>query len=117
MGRDPAVSNRQHFNAALNGFRGFCALSVFLFHLGSAGVVSWPRGSAVKDAVAYLWVSLAYGVEMFFMISGFVILGSLLRHSTLRGFLQDRFIRIYSAWVPALMAVATVCIVLKMKMF
>ena len=79
--------------------------------------MSWPKGALVEDAAAYLWVSLAYGVEMFFMISGFVILGSLLRHSTLRGFLQDRFIRIYSAWVPALVAVATVCIVLKMKMF
>ena len=111
------MSSKQNFNAALNGFRGFCALSVFLFHLGSAGVVSWPKGALVEDAAAYLWVSLAYGVEMFFMISGFVILGSLLRHSTLRGFLQDRFIRIYSAWVPALVAVATVCIVLKMKMF
>ncbi len=117
MRRDTSVGNKRDFNPALNGFRGFCALAVFLFHLGSAGVVSWPKGALVKDAAAYLWVSLAYGVEMFFMISGFVILGSLLRHSTLRGFLQDRFIRIYSAWVPALVAVASVCIVLKMKMF
>jgi peptidoglycan/LPS O-acetylase OafA/YrhL len=117
MRSDTSVSNKQDFNAALNGYRGFCALSVFLFHLGSAGIVSWPRGAFIKDAAAYLWTSLAYGVEMFFMISGFVILGSLLRHSTLRGFLQDRFIRIYSAWVPALVAVAAVCIVLKMKMF
>lgn len=117
MRPDTSVSNEQGFNAALNGYRGFCALSVFLFHLGSAGVVSWPRGTLIKDAAAHLWTSLAYGVEMFFMISGFVILGSLLRHSTIRGFLQDRFIRIYSAWVPALVAVATVCIVLKMKMF
>ena len=117
MRRDRSASNRQDFNTSLNGYRGFCALSVFLFHLGSAGVVSWPRGALIKDAAAFLWTSLAYGVEMFFMISGFVILGSLLRHSTLRGFLQDRFIRIYSAWLPALVAVATVCIVLKMKMF
>lgn len=117
MRRDTSVSNKQDFNAALNGYRGFCALLVFLFHVESAGVVSWPRGTLFEDAVAHLWTSLAYGVEMFFMISGFVILGSLLRHSTIRGFLQDRFIRIYSAWVPALVAVATVCIVLKMKMF
>lgn len=117
MRRDIPVSRKQDFNAALNGYRGFCALLVFLFHLGSAGVVSWPRGTLIKDAAAHLWTSLAYGVEMFFMISGFVILASLLRHATLRAFLQDRFIRIYSAWVPALMAVATVCIVLKMKMF
>jgi peptidoglycan/LPS O-acetylase OafA/YrhL len=111
------VNKKQDFNAALNGYRGFCALLVFAFHLGSAGVVSLPGGTLLKDAAANLWASLAYGVEMFFMISGFVILGSLLRHATLKGFLQDRFIRIYSAWVPALVAVTAVCMVLKMKMF
>jgi polysaccharide biosynthesis protein PslH len=111
------VNKKQDFNASLNGYRGFCALSVFGFHLGSAGVVSLPGGTLLKDAAANLWTSLAYGVEMFFMISGFVILGSLLRHATLKGFLQDRFIRIYSAWVPALAAVTAVCVVLKMKMF
>jgi peptidoglycan/LPS O-acetylase OafA/YrhL len=108
---------KSNFNVALNGYRGFCALLVFLFHLGNAGVVSWPSGTAVADSAEFVFSSLKYGVEMFFMISGFVILGSLLRHATLKGFLQDRFVRIYSAWVPALLAVATVCIVLKMKMF
>jgi peptidoglycan/LPS O-acetylase OafA/YrhL len=117
MPREMPVDKKHDFNAALNGYRGFCALLVFVFHLGSAGVVSLPGGTVLKNAAAYLWASLAYGVEMFFMISGFVILGSLLRHATLKGFLQDRFIRIYSAWVPALVAVTVVCIVLKMKMF
>jgi peptidoglycan/LPS O-acetylase OafA/YrhL len=117
MPREIPVNKKHDFNAALNGYRGFCALLVFVFHLGSAGVVSLPGGTWLKDAAAYLWGSLAYGVEMFFMISGFVILGSLLRHATLKGFLLDRFIRIYSAWVPALVAVTAVCIVLKMKMF
>jgi peptidoglycan/LPS O-acetylase OafA/YrhL len=111
------VNKKHDFNAALNGYRGFCALLVFAFHLGSAGVVSLPSGTLLKDAAANLWISLAYGVEMFFMISGFVILGSLLRHATLKGFIQDRFIRIYSAWLPALAAVTVVCIALKMKMF
>jgi peptidoglycan/LPS O-acetylase OafA/YrhL len=117
MTRELPVNKKHDFNAALNGYRGFCALLVFGFHLGSAGVVPLPGGTVLKDAAANLWASLAYGVEMFFMISGFVILGSLLRHATLKGFLQDRFIRIYSAWVPALVAVTVVCIVLKMKMF
>jgi polysaccharide biosynthesis protein PslH len=108
---------RDGFNPALNGYRGFCALLVFCFHLGSAGVVTLPHGSRAADAAAQLWISLAYGVEMFFMISGFVILGSLLRHATLRGFLEDRFIRIFSAWVPALVAVTAVCVLANMKMF
>lgn len=102
---------RPDFNAALNGYRGLCALLVFVFHLGSAGIVPWPGGSMSANAASYLWSSLTYGVEMFFMISGFVILGSLLRHATVSSFLKDRFIRIYSAWVPALIAVTTVCLV------
>ena len=111
------MNKKRDFNLSLNGYRGFCALFVFVYHLGSAGVVSLPSGTWLNDELARLWSSMAYGVEMFFMISGFVILGSLLRHATLKGFLQDRFIRIYSAWVPALIAVTAVCIILKMKMF
>lgn len=105
------------YNVALNGYRGLCALLVFGFHIGSAGVMPWPTGSGARDAVTYLWSSLTYGVEMFFMISGYVILGSLLRHATIGGFLKDRFIRIYSAWLPALLAVTAVCAVLQMKVF
>lgn len=108
---------RGDFNVALNGYRGICALLVYFYHLGSAGVVQWPAGSPLSDAATYLWSSLRYGVEMFFMISGFVILGSLLRHQTVSGFLQDRFIRIYSAWVPALVAVTVVGLTFKIKPF
>jgi peptidoglycan/LPS O-acetylase OafA/YrhL len=108
---------RGDFNIALNGYRGVCALLVYFYHLGSAGVVPWPAGSPAGDAATYLWSSLRYGVEMFFMISGFVILGSLLRHKTVSGFLQDRFIRIYSAWVPALIAVTVIGMAFKLKLF
>jgi len=107
------VDKRQEFNAALNGYRGLCAMLVFVFHLGSAGIVAWPSGSAAADASTYLWRSMTYGVEMFFMISGFVIFGSLLRHRTISGFLKDRVIRIFSAWVPALCAVTLMCLALQ----
>src|SRR5262245_32273432 len=110
-------ARREDFNQTLNGYRGLCALAVYLFHIGSAGVKPWPAGTPVKDGVYFLWSSMAYGVDMFFMISGFVILGSLLRHASVGGFLQDRFIRIFSAWVPALIAVTVVCVTLRMKMF
>jgi polysaccharide biosynthesis protein PslH len=118
---DPKVKKstdtKGNFNVALNGYRGFCALLVFVYHIGNAGVLPWPSGTVLAGSAAFLWSSARYGVEMFFMISGFVIVGSLLRHVTLSGFLQDRFVRIYSAWVPALVAVTAVCIGLKMKMF
>jgi peptidoglycan/LPS O-acetylase OafA/YrhL len=108
---------RTDFNISLNGYRGLCAMFVFVFHLGSAGVVQRPGGTPMQDAASQLWVSLSYGVDMFFMISGFVILGSLLRHDSVSGFLQDRATRIFTAWVPALVAVTAVCIVFRMEAF
>ncbi len=104
---------KKDFNAALNGYRGLCASLVFVFHVGSAGIVLWPSGSPLADLLGTLWRSLTYGVEMFFMISGFVILGSLLRHRTIGAFLQDRVSRIFSAWVPALCAVTLLCLLLQ----
>ena len=113
----PAKDKRTDFNISLNGYRGLCAMLVFVFHLGSAGVIAWPSGTAIADATTHVWKSLSYGVDMFFMISGYVILGSLLRHPRVGGFLQDRVIRIFSAWIPALIAVTVVCVALRMKVF
>lgn len=104
-GPHEARADMPGFNLPLNGFRGFCALMVFLFHLGDAGVLEWT-GTPASATFGFLGTSLAYGVELFFMISGFVILGSLLRHRSVGGFLKDRAIRIFSAWVPALVAIA-----------
>jgi peptidoglycan/LPS O-acetylase OafA/YrhL len=122
MQTPPTKDTRTDFNITLNGYRGLCAMFVFVFHLGSAGVTSWPTGhvagaSLVADASYHLWASLSYGVDMFFMISGFVILGSLLRHEQVGDFLQDRAIRIFSAWIPAIVAVGIVCAAFRMKVF
>ncbi|HKE92897.1 MAG TPA: acyltransferase [Povalibacter sp.] len=106
------VSRPRDFNLSLNGYRGVCAMLVFAFHVGSAGIMSWPDGSVALRSIGYLWTSFTYGVEMFFMISGFVIVGSLLRHRSVGSFLRDRFIRIFSAWVPALCAVTIVSIMI-----
>jgi peptidoglycan/LPS O-acetylase OafA/YrhL len=108
------TSTPSSFNRALNGYRGFCALLVFIYHAGNAGVISTIELGAATD---YVWTSLRYGVEMFFMISGYVILGSLLRHASVAEFLKDRAIRIYSPWVPALATVSLVCAVFQAKMF
>jgi peptidoglycan/LPS O-acetylase OafA/YrhL len=108
---------RTEFNVTLNGYRGLCALLVFAFHLGSAGVVDWPGGTPAKDLAYDFWTSLSFGVDMFFMISGFVILGSLSRHDDVGDFLRDRVVRIFSAWIPALLAVSAICIALRMKVF
>lgn len=112
-----AARSSSDFNTALNGYRGLCALLVFVYHCGSAGVVSWPSGSWLAEGGAWLWTACRFGVEMFFMISGFVILGSLLRHPTLQGFLWDRFVRIFSAWAPTLLVVTAICVYFKLRYF
>ncbi|MDB5887982.1 MAG: acyltransferase, partial [Rhodocyclales bacterium] len=91
---------KSEFNPAVNGFRGFCALMVFVFHVFNAGIVPWPNGSPLADAFTYVVGSLRYGVELFFMISGYVIVGSLTRHANIAAFFRDRATRIFSLWVP-----------------
>ncbi|HTU63712.1 MAG TPA: acyltransferase, partial [Polyangiales bacterium] len=86
----------------------------FLFHSGNAGVISTAELGFGAD---FFWTSLRYGVEMFFMISGYVILASLLRHASIAEFLSERVIRIYAPWVPALVAVSVVCAVFQAKTF
>jgi peptidoglycan/LPS O-acetylase OafA/YrhL len=112
-----AARSNADFNTALNGYRGLCALLVFVYHCGSAGVIGWPSGSWLAAGGSWLWSACRYGVEMFFMISGFVILGSLLRHATVPSFLWDRCVRIFSAWVPTLLIVTAICIALQMRYF
>jgi peptidoglycan/LPS O-acetylase OafA/YrhL len=88
------------FNASINGLRGVCALLVFVYHVANSRIVPLPSGSAVADAFSYLVSSARYGVEMFFMISGFVIVASVRRHATVQGFLADRAARIFALWLP-----------------
>jgi peptidoglycan/LPS O-acetylase OafA/YrhL len=90
------ASPRAGFNPYVHGLRGFAALSVFVFHIFSARVIGWPAswGGVVEASGA-----LQYGVELFFMISGYVILASLLRHDSLRAFFADRLLRIYPAFL------------------
>jgi peptidoglycan/LPS O-acetylase OafA/YrhL len=109
------TARKQGFNVSLNGYRGCCALVVFLYHAAQAHVVE--PVTVLGNAGTYFLSSLRFGVEMFFMISGFVILGSLLRHASIAGFLRDRFIRIYSAWAPALIALSVVLAAFRAKMF
>lgn len=87
-------------NKSLNGFRGFAALGVVVFHLWSGAADGGFFPSALEGAVRDAGLSLIFGVELFFMISGYLITKSLLRHADVRSFLRDRLIRIYPAFLP-----------------
>jgi peptidoglycan/LPS O-acetylase OafA/YrhL len=94
------------YNAGINGLRGLCVAAVFAFHVASSGLPPAPdAASAWQLAAAYATGCLAHGVEVFFMISGYVIVQSLQRHATIRGFLVDRGLRILPLWVPMVLLI------------
>ena len=98
--REGAVVNapKQEFLPAVQGLRGIAALSVLLVHLYDmpllAGFMApiWPwLGSTINMG--------GHGVELFFMISGFLIPASLVRHRSVARFFYDRCLRILPVFV------------------
>lgn len=97
----PAATHKPGFNQAINGFRGVCVLMVFAYHVANSGLLdSFIHAVPFSDELNYFLSSLRYGVELFFMISGYVIVQSLRRHATIGGFLRDRVLRIFPVWIP-----------------
>jgi len=82
--------------------RGVAALSVTMFHF------TWSYGN-VRDSTftpSFSFVSGRYGVDLFFMISGFVIFMTLERSRRLLDFAVSRFARLYPAfWTALLLAI------------
>ena len=94
-------SNRRHF-ISIDALRGFAALSVVLFHLGGAGL---PKLSTPLTTRLTSWGWT--GVEVFFVISGFVIPFVMMKSNYQwrdgGNFLARRFIRI---WPPSAVLIA-----------
>jgi peptidoglycan/LPS O-acetylase OafA/YrhL len=80
------------FNRNLHGARGMLALAVLVFHVARCGLASfsWTAWAGPRAAL----ISLQFGVELFFCISGFIVVGALTRARSPGGFLIDRAIRI-----------------------
>ncbi|MEO6580149.1 MAG: acyltransferase [Sphingomicrobium sp.] len=92
---------RPHF-ASIDALRGFAAFSVVLFHLGGAGLPKLASPTTTR-LTSWGWT----GVEVFFVISGFVIPFVMMKadyHWRDAGnFLARRFVRI---WPPSAMLIA-----------
>ena len=87
------------FIPSIQGLRGLAALSVLLVHiqLMSANAGVWPT-----DLPGWLTLALGTGgrgVELFFIISGFLIPVSLRRHGSVARFLRERVLRIMPLFV------------------
>jgi peptidoglycan/LPS O-acetylase OafA/YrhL len=84
----------------LDALRGIAILSVVLFHAYFRWSDVLPFGRAYSSIFRYGWA----GVELFFLISGFVILMSLEKCSSLGEFLFRRWARLF----PAMLIVSLV---------
>lgn len=80
---------------AIDALRGLAALAVVLFHytFGYANVVGAHTSAVPVFAMGH------FGVDLFFIISGFVIAGTLERTPTLRRFAVQRLARLYPAFL------------------
>lgn len=98
------------FNPAIHGARGLFAAMVFIFHVVNSGLPTFAllQGSAFES---YFLHSLKFGVELFFGISGFVIVGALARSPSPQSFLWDRATRIYPLLWMTLLAITLVSLV------
>lgn len=88
---------------ALDGLRGVAVLAVVVYHFGAPFNTYYP-----SDAVApYTFTLGELGVQLFFIISGFVILMSAAHGKTAKSFVISRFTRLYPAYWFAVIFSAT----------
>lgn len=114
-GANVTVSN-QTFLPAIQGFRGIAAVSVLFVHLYDMPLLAgfMPHlPSWLHDTIN----TAGHGVELFFMISGFLIPASLVRHRSVGKFFYDRCLRILPVFVLLHLAVFTVGPLIGYKFF
>ena len=87
------------FNYPVQGLRGVAAMSVFLFHIYDMSLKQGVLPENIPLPIKAALLSLSSGVDLFFMISGYLIVASLIRHANVRSFLADRIIRIYPVFL------------------
>jgi len=87
-------------NHAIHGLRGMASLMVVLFHIyGMAYIGGFFRERDAEGLFGMYYNLGPMGVNLFFMISGYLIVGSLVRHANFKKFMLNRIIRIYPVFL------------------
>jgi peptidoglycan/LPS O-acetylase OafA/YrhL len=97
-GPDSPGAYPKNLNRQIHGLRGFSTLAVFVYHVYGMGTL-WNFWPASLNPVAPIFAAGKHGVEIFFIISGYLITGSLIRHQSAAKFLVDRAIRLYPVFM------------------
>jgi peptidoglycan/LPS O-acetylase OafA/YrhL len=88
-------NSSREFNNAVHALRALAVLMVFAVHLlDSFNTYFFPDCETLNLAMPFVKRFGTFGVELFFVISGFVIMNSVRKYD-LREFLLRRLIRIY----------------------
>jgi peptidoglycan/LPS O-acetylase OafA/YrhL len=97
------------FNHSIHGARGLFSLLVFFYHVHHSGLTTYPL---FRQGLPYEAFDVGkYGVELFFGISGIVIVGTLARTRDLRDFLVNRFTRIMPALWASILVITVLTVV------
>lgn len=87
------------FNPALHGLRGVASMMVFLAHLADGFARHFFSDDPVIGVIAPVFTqAMVFGVEVFFLISGYVIAGSCLKYSATE-FALRRLVRLYPVFL------------------
>lgn len=111
------------FVPSIQGLRGVAALSVLVDHfydMPKGGVYDIPNPGFLPPIWPWLQSVMntgGHGVELFFMISGFLIPASLVRHGSLSKFFFDRCLRIMPVFVVLHLALFVVGPIVGYKFF
>ena len=90
-----AARGTSEFNTAVHALRAFATIMVFCAHMfDSFQTYFFPDSETLNLAVPYIKRFGTFGVELFFVISGYVIMSSVSRYDV-REFFMRRFVRIY----------------------
>ncbi|WP_110930791.1 acyltransferase family protein [Paenibacillus bouchesdurhonensis] len=87
-------------NDTLTGLRGWLAISVVIFHIYGSSILEGYLKEYPRDHWSYL-INYAgpISVNLFFIISGYLITRTLLQHGTVGRFALNRILRIYPVFL------------------
>jgi peptidoglycan/LPS O-acetylase OafA/YrhL len=106
MSSTPAAES-SHRLAEVDALRGVAALAVVLFHFTTRFIELYPPTGSTAGSPSFTVPHGHYGVNLFFIISGFVIFMTLARTQRGMDFVVSRFSRLFPAyWVAVAMTFA-----------